>query len=41
MDTNKKLYRAKPFLPKEDRLWIEQAWREILDTRSTVYNQFI
>lgn len=23
----KKLYRAKPYLPKEDRQWIQAAWR--------------
>jgi len=41
MDTNKKLYRAKPFLPKEDRLWIEQAWREILDTGMFIQGKYV
>lgn len=31
MDT-KKLYRAKPFFPEEDKEWIKDKWAEILDT---------
>ena len=31
MDT-KKLYRAKPFFPEEDKEWIKDQWNKILDT---------
>ena len=40
MDTTK-LYRAKPFFPEEDKPYITQAWKEILDTGMFIQGKYV
>ena len=37
----KKLYRAKPYLPKEDRQWIQAAWKDILFTGMFIQGKYV
>jgi len=41
MDTIKKLYRAKPYFPKEDREWIQAAWRDILFSGMFIQGKYV
>ena len=40
MDT-KKLYRAKPCIPQEDKPYIQNAWNEILDTGMFIQGKYV
>ena len=40
MDT-KKLYRAKPFIPQDDKPFIESAWKDILDTGMFIQGKYV
>ena len=40
MDT-KKLYRAKPFIPEEDKSFIQEAWSNILDTGMFIQGKYV
>ncbi len=41
MDTTKKLYRAKPFIPTEDKKLIMESWENILDTGMFIQGKYV
>jgi len=41
MDTKKKLYRSKPYIPKEDKATITQAWQDILESGMFIQGKFV